>query len=161
MPTKTILRSRWSILLGLSMGLLLEAGCDSSEGSTTVSSQVLSGKIGGKAWTFVQGETDAFLSDGETFFVTLYPSAFTACGLAAQPMDVGSLILSVPKTPGGYDMSLQRNATFYVPPSDNLVATKGRIEVHEVTATTVTGGASFSYNSDNSVDGQFQATICP
>ena len=42
-----------------------------------ISTQPLSGKIGGKAWTFATGETNAFLSMEATFFVDLYDAAFT------------------------------------------------------------------------------------
>lgn len=140
---------------------LLASGCDGSGGGTTISAQPLAGKIGGQPWTFVQGETDAFLSDASTFFVTLYASSFSACASSGAPSDERRLILSVPKKAGGYDLSLQRNATFFVPPSDNWVATRGHVRIDEVTATTITGGASFAYDGDNTVDGQFQVSICP
>jgi hypothetical protein len=139
--------------------LLLAAGCDG--GSTTISTQVLAGKIGGQPWTFVQGEADAFLSDDSSYFVTLYGSSFTACATFSAPYDESHILISIPKTPGGYDLSLARNATFYVPPEDNLVATRGHVQIDESTATTITGGANITYDGDNTVDGQFQVSICP
>lgn len=149
----------WNLWRTLSLCILLAAGCDG--GSTTISSQVLAGKIGGHAWTFVQGETDAFLSDDSSYFVTLYASSFAACATFSSPTDESHMLVSLPRTPGSYDLSLARNATFYVPPYDNLVATRGHIRIDESTGTTITGGANITYDSDNTVDGQFQVDICP
>jgi len=145
----------------LSLGLLLLAGCDGSGGSSPISSQVLAGKIGGQAWTFVQGETDPSLSDSSSYWVNLYASSFSACTSFAAPTDQNQIIIMIPRTPGSYDLSLARNATFYVPPSDNWVATQGHVQLDAITATTITGGARITYNSDNTVEGQFQASICP
>jgi hypothetical protein len=139
----------------------LAAACDGSGGGTAISSQVLAGKIGGEAWTFVQGETDAFLSDDSTYFVILYASSFSACSTFSAPSDESHILISIPKTPGSYDLSLAKNATFYVPPSDNWVATRGHVQIDELTATTIAGGARITYNDDNTVDGQFQVSICP
>jgi hypothetical protein len=149
----------------LCLGLLLSANCGggSSGGGSglAISNQVLSGKIGGQPWTFAAGESDAFLSTASTYYVDMYPSSFTACATFAAPTDVNLLIVDLPTTTGSFNLSLARNATFYVAPSDNWVATRGRIQIDEVTATTITGGANMTYNADNTVDGQFQITICP
>ncbi len=156
----TFSRRSWRLLRDLSLCLLWVAGCDGSGGGP-ISSQALSGKIGGQPWTFVQGETNSFLSDSSSLFVTLYPSSFSACGVATAPSDEREIIMSSPRTTGGYDLSLANTATFYVPPGDNKVATQGHVQIDEITATTITGGARFAYDADNTVDGQFQAAICP
>ena len=70
-------------------------------------------------------------------------------------------IVGIPKTPGEYEMSLQRNMTFVVGDSQNLIATKGRIVVDEVTATSVKGGLVGTYDGQNEVNGRFEVTICP
>ncbi len=41
------------------------------------------------------------------------------------------------------------------------LATSGEIDITEITATTITGGASFAYDANNSLNGQFAATVCP
>jgi hypothetical protein len=145
----------------LSPCLLLLAGCDGSGGGAPISSQVLAGKIGGQAWTFVQGETDAFLSDGNTFWVNLYASAFSACESFAAPIDENQILIQIPRTGGSYDLSLAQNATFYLPPGDNYVATRGHVQIDAITPTAITGGARITYDGDNTVEGQFQASICP
>ena len=61
-------------------------------------------------------------------------------------------------TPGDYTSSV----TFVVDPqgaNQNLI-TSTHVVVNAVTATTVSGGISASYDGNNSVSGQFQATIC-
>ncbi|HET9929781.1 MAG TPA: hypothetical protein VFQ35_03805, partial [Polyangiaceae bacterium] len=74
------------------------------------------------------------------------------------------VIVQLPRAPGTYSLSLQRNATFAIQRStttDNLVATKGKLVIDEVTATTIKGGAYIEYNAENSVNGTFEASICP
>ena len=45
--------------------------------------------------------------------------------------------------------------------NENLVTMRGRIVVDEVTATSVRGGAVIELNAENTVNGQFQANVCP
>lgn len=153
---------------GLQVGLLwfglaaLGGGCGSNGGSTTsISSQPLSGKVGGQPWTLGTGATNSFLSSTSRYWVEAYAESFTPCtGSASANAD--EIIMNVPMTVGHYAVSIDLNQTFYVAASDeNLVATRGEIDIAEITATTITGGASFAYDANNSVDGQFQATICP
>ena len=130
--------------------------------SLPISNQTLSGKIGGQPWSFVTGQTDSFLSDASQYFSTLYASAFTACQSFATPSDVNYLLVELPTAVGSYGLSISRNATLYdASTSYNWVATRGRIQIDSITATTITGGANITYNADNAVDGQFQVSICP
>jgi hypothetical protein len=140
----------------LALTALLLGAC-SSEAAIDVGP--LMGTVAGQPWTFLTGETDAFLSStGDTFFASFYAGSFTACTGAAPSGP--SLIVAVPKTPGDYPMSLQRNMTF-VNGSDNKIATDGRVVVDTVTTTTVTGGLVGTYDDANTVNGQFTLTICP
>lgn len=140
------------------LAVVIGAGCGS--GSATISSQPLSGKIGGQPWTLVTAETNSVPLSPTQYSVNAYSESFTPCsGTASGTTD--SLILNFPMAVGTYAVTLNLNQTFYIPPSDNLIATSGTIVISEVTATTISGGANFAYNADNSVDGQFQATICP
>jgi hypothetical protein len=153
--------------------LLVLAGCGDSDsggsdsggsnaGAATISSQPLSGKIGGKAWTFATGQTDAYLSEGEdTYFTELYASTFAACDTWAPDSSAGTIIVLLPRETGRFSLGMSMNVTFYVPPGDNWVATKGSLEITEVTDTTITGGLKASYNSDNTAEGRFTASICP
>lgn len=145
-----------AITAALSALLVTVAGCGSS---TEIADTPLAGRVAGQPWTFVAGETNAFLSDGEPdFFAELYPSAYTACGFGAP--DGPHLILSVPKEPGEYEFGLSLNMTFYADGA-NLIATEGAIRVDEVTATTVTGGVHGIFDGGNEVDGVFSLSICP
>jgi hypothetical protein len=137
---------------------LLFAACGTSDsGSTTIDDGPLAGMVAGQPWTFTAGGTDAFLSDGDdNYFAELYAGAFT-CN-SSTPTGA-SLIVAVPKVPGDYPMSLQRNMTFSNG-SDNKIAIDGRVVVESVTATTVTGGLVGTYDDQNQVSGHFTLTIC-
>jgi hypothetical protein len=150
------------------LGLLVSTGCgggddgNKNSSNVTISSQQLTGRIGGQAWSLGTAQSDSFLSTSDQFWVDMYAETIAACDSSARPSGSNSLIANLPKTAGSYDMSLALNATFFISSSnDNLVATTGRIQIDSVTATTITGGMNVTYNADNSLDGQFQATICP
>ena len=151
------------MLIGM-LGLIAGLGCGgggSGGGGGAPSNQALTGKIGGKAWTFHTAESDSFLSDDKNFWVDAYAGSFTPC-TSAGPFDSDRLILTLPKTVGTHPLSLSLTETFYVAAtSDNLVATSGTIVIDSVTAATITGSVKFAYNADNSVEGTFEATICP
>lgn len=143
------------------MGLAALVGGCGSGGSTTISSQPLSGKIGGQPWTLATAGTDTFLTTDSQYWVNAYAEAFTPCTGTAST-SANELILNLPKAVGSYTVSLSLNQTFYVAATnDNLIVTSGEIVISDVTATTITGGARLSYNADNNVNGQFEATICP
>lgn len=144
-------------------------GCGSSGGggsSFDIPTSTLSGKIGGQPWTLVSGETDATLSAGQSqFFTTMYTESVTPCTGAGFSVTTNQLIMNIPMTPGDYNLGLAANltATFVVDPggsNQNNIAFNGRIVVDQVTATTVSGGANIQYDANNSVSGQFQATVC-
>jgi hypothetical protein len=143
------------------VSMMALAGCATDDGgSAEISTTNMTGTVGGQPWTFAAGHTSAFLSEGEdSFFATLYPTTFTTCGFSEPGGN--HLIVGIPKAPGEYEMSLQRNMTFVVGDSQNLIATKGRIVVDEVTATTVKGGLVGTYDGQNEVNGRFEVTICP
>jgi hypothetical protein len=158
--------------IAILLGIVLGAGCGggssggggggSGGGTTTISTQTLAGKIGGQAWTFATGETNADLSTADEFWVDLYGTTFDTCVAFGAPSNVDEVIMMMPKAPGSYPVSLSRIATLYVASSsDNWGATRGLLVIDSVTATTISGGIHITYNSDNTVDGQFQAAICP
>jgi hypothetical protein len=147
------------------MGALATLGCssDSDEESFDIGSATLSGKIGAASWTFVAGETDSFLSDNEHFWVDLYADPITDACRNGPSSSKNHVILSVPTKPGDYKLSLQLNATFVVEgnQTDNLVATRGRLVVEEVTGTTMRGKTHIELDADNEIDGTFQVARCP
>jgi len=150
---------------GLGLLLLLAVGCggggDGGAGAT-ISSQPLAGKIGGQAWTFTTGETSDALSTSEQLWVDLYADTFDACVAFGAPPNADLVTMMMPRTPGSYTVSLTLNATIYsASTSTNFVATRGLLVIDSVTATTISGGLNITYNGDNTVNGQFQAAICP
>jgi hypothetical protein len=143
----------------LCLGLATFAG--GCGGSTTISSQPLSGKLGGQSWTLGTGATNSVLSTTSQYWVDAYAESFTPCtGSASANAD--EIIMNLPMAVGNYSLSISLSQTFYVAATgNNFIATSGEIEITDISATTITGGANFAYNADNSVDGQFQMTICP
>jgi hypothetical protein len=142
----------------LSWGLV----CACSTGPIEISTEPLSGVIGGANWTLASADTDAFLSArSDTFFATGYGEALTPCTGAGSASNGNRLILNIPKTAGDYVLSGSLNQTFYVPAGNtNYVSTEGRMIVEEVTATRIRASAHFRFDVANEVDGQFAVTIC-
>jgi hypothetical protein len=149
-----------------SVFLIVACGNDGGGGGgsfdvSDIEDQALSGTHDGESWTFVQGETNDFLSDEDSFFVQLYDEAGTACDF--ETPSGTSIILRVPKEVGSYGLSFTNNGytvTFAVPPGNNYIATEGVIDVREITATTVTFGLIADYDSDHVANGVATADIC-
>ena len=136
------------------------AACSASSSSVDIASSPLAGSVGGKAWSFQVGATDAFLSEGDpNFFATFYASSYTPC-VDIEPSGP-HLIVAVPKKVGDYDLDFALNMTFVDANSNNLIATDGRIVIDSVSSTTVTGGLHGIYDGNNEVNGRFQISICP
>jgi hypothetical protein len=154
-------------------GLLLTcvvciAGCGSDDGddeSFDIGSGTLTGKVGGKSWTFVAGETDSFLADDDKFFAELYAAPLANACQNGPTSNEHHVILNIPMKPGDYRLSFGLTATFVIEgdsgTTDNLGATRGRLVVDEVTDTSVRGKAHVVFDADNEVDGAFQVTRCP
>jgi hypothetical protein len=150
--------NKLTVAAALLTAALVGCGTDHGPGEGDMS-QTLTGTVGGQAWTFAAGETNAFLSEGEDdFFAEFYPAAYTQCGFSAPSGN--HLIVAIPKTPGDYPMGTSRNMTFVVGDSQNLISFDGRIIVDEVTPTGVKGGLVGSYDGQNQVNGAFELKIC-
>ncbi|MEP6652210.1 MAG: hypothetical protein ABJA82_02565 [Myxococcales bacterium] len=171
MPNRTIPGDRTRASAGLVLAATLAGaasllGCggggNPAGGSGSIANQTLSGKIGGQPWTYATGQTESFLSMDDKFFLTLYGEAFTTCEIGGAPQGANEFIIEIPKAPGAYDLSLNMNATFYdAATSKNWVVLSGRVDIESVTATTITGGMNVTLNAGNSINGQFEAMICP
>jgi hypothetical protein len=149
-----------AVLVATAIAGLAACGGDGAPG--TIAAVPLAGTIDGQPWTFVAGQTDAFLSESsDTFFATLFDKPFAAPCDELQPQDAThSLILNIPKAVGRYALSLTLNQTFSYPEGQNDIATSGTLEVTELTATSLSGGVKMATGSRNSVEGQFMITIC-
>jgi hypothetical protein len=162
MPRTGLLLGTWVLLMaGGAFGC---GGADGGEGAggVAIADQPLTGKIGGQPFTVAGGETDAFLSMDGTYFVNLYGVVFTACAFGGAPFDASAVILRIPKAAGTYKLGLNQTATLYDGAvSFNHVATRGAIVIDSIDGTTISGGASITFNADNTVNGKFTATICP
>jgi hypothetical protein len=158
-----MLRTTASILRVALIALVGTVGCGGSVadgGSAAIASTPLAGKIAGQAWSLGTAETDSFLSSSTAFDVSHYSDSFTACSGSSSQENY--LSLNIPRAPGDYAIDTQGTATaiFVIGGSQNLLASSGHLVIDTVTSTTVTGGINVTLNGDNSVDGQFTATIC-
>ena len=129
--------------------------------SYTITPQPLQGSINGEAFTFGFGATNSFLDDPDSFFATMFQGTppTNACGFSSSG-GMGHVIASVPRTPGTYPMSLQRNITLAYGGSNNQIITDGVIRVDSVTATEVKGGLFADGGDKFTVDGEFTLKIC-
>ena len=154
-------RAAWLGVLCLQLaGCGDDGGDGNGGGSASIASGNLTGKVGGMSWTLTAAQTDAFFSDETEFWVNHYSGAPPACGSFGSG---NSVILTVPNKVGSHTLSLQLNGTFLIDNAnqDNLVATDGAIRVDEITDTRVRGGVTMTYDANNSINGEFEATICP
>jgi hypothetical protein len=142
-------------------------GCGGAGGGGgSVSAQPLAGMINGQPWTFVAGQTDAFLSStGDKYFADLYDAPITTpCSIADPAGSIGHLILNIPKTAGHYPLSLSLNQTFSYQDAkgtyQNDIATSGTLDVTSISATEIVGGVNMAYGTNDSVDGQFTISVC-
>ena len=127
-----------------------------------MSSQPLAGKIGGQAWTFATGETtEPRCPPASSSGSTCTPDRFEDCVALGAPANADMVTMMMPRAPGSYDLGINLNTLYTSRTSANYVATSGRLVIDSVTATTITGAMNITYNGDNTVNGQFQATICP
>jgi hypothetical protein len=150
------------LAIGLAAGLAggLAAGCGG--GAIEISDAPMSGRIGGVPWSLGSAETSGFLSSADQFFVEAYAEVVAPCTGAGSQVRSNRLLLKVPRETGNYLLGSGLNDTFFVQDtSANYVATQGRIVVNQVTDTMLSGGAHIMFDSNNEVDGQFQAQICP
>ena len=152
----------------LCLALLATTGCSGGNGNANssgnklaISEQPLSGKIGGQAWSLGTAESDSYLSTTEQYFVNMYSETFTACTSSAGA-NSNRFIAQLPTKVGSFDLGLNLTATFCLQSTnDNLVSTSGRIQIDSITASVISGGLNVTFDADNSIDGQFQASICP
>jgi hypothetical protein len=143
------------------LGFMWVAGCGGT--GFDVSAGPMTGRVGAQTWTLGTAETGPFLSaNSDTFFLQGYSDTVAACTGAGSGITGNRVIMNIPKAVGAYALSLDLTQTFYIQSSNlNLASTRGRIVVDEITDTTIRGGAHFEVDADNTVNGQFQATICP
>ena len=164
-----VMRRSWPVAATWFLGAVALVGCGGDGdggpgggGGTSIADQPLTGKIGGQAFTVSAGETDAFLSQGDQYFVNLYGAIFTACTVGGPPLGANSVIFEIPKMPGTYNLGLGQLATLYDGATAyNRIASRGTIVIDSIAGTTITGGAAITFDANNTVNGKFTATICP
>ena len=151
--------------LGCRCALLLAVGCGGPNVGfdPPISSQPLSGQIDGQPWRLGTGEA-AFVRgvSAVQYLLELYPVTFEPCVVFGAPSDAKIVTMVAPTKVGTYHLGFEMTATLHTPGADfECISTEGKLVLDSITATTITGGLRAACGSDNTVDGQFQATICP
>ena len=151
-------------VLALALAALALTGCggddDGGDGSSSIPSGTLTGKIGGEAWTVAGGRTDSFLSDPDDYFIELYATPVADCD-AFSPGG-NSVIVVAQRKVGEFALGTNgASATLFVEATNDNLFANGRLSVSELSDTTLKGGLSISFDGANALGGQFEALICP
>jgi len=139
----------------------------------------------------VTEQWDPYSAYGDEYSITMYPVTFAACEESAPakadplvvlvPRVVGSHPITSPEIANGQVGSTGLTSSYptWQPyPSGSggtthtgsnvaayfasgLRATRGRVVISSVGTSAMAGGADLTFDADNHLNGQFQATICP
>jgi hypothetical protein len=153
-------RAKVATLCSVMSLLLLTGSCGSfDESNLSISKQTLSGKIGGQPWSLVTAlGYPPSQGTGTPYIIELYPTAFSACqDTPPRGRDANMVTVEFLNSPGNYTLG---GKTMYAD-FGTMEPTRGRLRIDTVTPTTITGGTNLFGNADNTIDGEFQATICP
>jgi hypothetical protein len=137
------------------------------------------------------GQRDPYSAFGDEYSITMYPVTFAACEESAPagasplvvivPGVVGSYSITpsessngqagstgstssyptwqpYPSGSGGTTGGSNNVAAYF---TSGLSATQGRIVINSVGTSAIAGGADLTFDADNHLNGQFQATLCP
>jgi hypothetical protein len=140
--------------------LLVMCNCGSpDESSLAISKGPLSGKIDGQSWSIATADCVPSPVGSQTLYtITLSPTAFSACkDRPSMTRENHVILLEFFDTPGNYTVG---DKTMFAD-FGTMEPKRGRLRIDTITPTTLTGGANLFGNTDNNLDGEFQATICP
>lgn len=160
------IRSIYKFQLVLVLSLLLACSDDDDKKSSySFKDQVLSGEIGGDAWTFGDGFVEESEFDDEE--ILDFRLFLAHDGSVCSVPDGDNVIFFVPRAVGLYKLSL--NSSFegqvvnMVEDDDipiNNIATEGAIEILTISETEVTGRIDARMDSDNHINGNFTVSFC-
>lgn len=156
----------------LCLALAVATACTTADVSNASDfmEQRLSGKIGGKAWTYKYAYVDPTINTPEEddyVFVFLPYKPKDRCPQDADSSgDSRSILVSAPKVTDKampLKRGSSRNLVFHYFDKGNAVAhaaLKGRIKLTSIDAQTVKGRLMGTLNGSNAVNGDFVATVC-
>ena len=128
--------------------------------------QVATGTFFGDPFTFVEGTAKEDFADSTQFRIVLYREAVTgdACDNFNFSKPTISIIFSVPKMVGIYELGLLYSLTFNdastVNQVDAEIAACGAIEITEVSATEVAGQLDATASDASMLNGTFRVQLC-
>ena len=117
-----------------------------------ISSDMIHGKINGKEWTAVMAKKRSIQPTKPLVAVTIYADRDDSA-----KSQLSDLIVYIPKSIGKYDLESERlSITFFTPPGQNNVGTKGRLEVYEITEEVAKIGITAKFDEQNYVNGTME-----
>ena len=123
-------------------------------------SPLLTGKIGGTAWMVVSGKVSAGFDAGTlsyTLYDTYVPDICNTFYFSSRSV----VLFSLPEATGSYSLGLSSNTVTLYDGSTNYIVTSGSVEIDTLTAGQAAGSMDATYDSNNSVSGEFALTRCP
>jgi hypothetical protein len=136
-------------------------------GPAQISEGPPSGLFDGKAWTMVKASVTR---DGDTLSVHLFGEEVADCAsFPPSESTTGYVMWSMPAVEGSRPLKFDlfklddpatQTVTFVTPPSNNNIAVEGRIEVRELTDTTVDLGLMVEAGEGFELDGSVSTTLC-
>lgn len=123
------------------------------------SSALLMGKIGGEAWIAVSGKARPGFGSNSLSF-TLYDSYVPDICDTFFFSSRSVVLFSSPAATGSYPLSLQSNTVTLYDGETNYIVTSGSFAIDTLSDTAVGGSISASYDSSNSVAGEFSISRC-
>jgi hypothetical protein len=141
---------------------------DDDKKSFTFKDQDVSGRISNTAWTYADGYADTYANQEEELMISVKLTLTQDQPGCEMGLPVGDQIFfDVPATPGVYKLFLDlesgdgQTVTLWDDSEElNILASKGAIEILEITETEVTGRIDARSSSDSYVNGNFTIDIC-
>jgi len=152
-------------LSGTNLLLNGRGGFDGGDPADTVftkqsSSPLLTGKIGGEPWMAVSGKVSAGFDAGTlsyTLYDTYVPDICNNFFFSSR----GTVLFSLPEATGNYSLGLSSNTVTLYDGTTNYIVTSGEVDLNNLTTSLAEGSVDATYNSSNSVTGEFHLTRCP
>ena len=152
-----ILFGSWVGCVAIGCGGGTAGGDDSPPDLLDIADQPAQGTIAGTAWTLGSRAMDV---SGGSLNVDLMLDNVADCTKDETTASYPFAIFFTPTTPGRYVLGTDQFVTFVDQPSDNLIVSRGVIEIDAITATTVSAGLHVFDPEFGELNGRFDGALC-
>jgi hypothetical protein len=142
--------------------LLALSACEPEEPLVwTISDQALAGTVGGREWSLVTGDADAYNAPLDFAYLgILSAEEWTACG-PERPGEPWVQVL-LPRQVGEQDLTAALEVLFFAADGTPASTTAGRVRIDEAGPQfgVVRGGIVAEAGDENRIDGEFEIPVC-